>query len=50
MIVLSKIWISTTITNTILIWFISMISLAWGLAFWLWGKELASEILESFKK
>lgn len=38
------------IINTILVWFISMISLAWWLAFWLWWKEIAREILESFKK
>jgi hypothetical protein len=50
MIVLSRIWISTIITDTIFIWFISMVALAWGLAFWLWGRESASEILESFKK
>lgn len=49
MVVLSKVWIENTITNIILIWFISMLSLAWGLAFWLWGKDLAKEILESFK-
>jgi hypothetical protein len=50
MVVLSKIWIATEITYTILIWFISMLSLAWWLAFWLWWKEIAHEILESFKK
>jgi hypothetical protein len=50
MIVLSKIWVATIITNTILIWFISMLALAWWLAFWLWGKDIAEEILESFKK
>jgi len=50
MVVLSKIWIATEITYTILIWFIWMISVAWGLAFWLWWKEIAREILESFKK
>lgn len=48
MVVLSKIWIDNTITNIILIWFISMLSLAWWLAFWLWWKDLAKEILESF--
>jgi len=37
------------IYHTILIWFISMISLAWWLAFWLWWKEVAKDILESFK-
>lgn len=50
MVVLSKIWIATEITNTILIWFISMLALAWGLAFWLGWKEIAHEILESFRK
>jgi len=50
MVVLSKIWIATEITNTILIWFISMLALAWWLAFWLWGKDIAHEILESFRK
>lgn len=50
MVVLSKIWIATEITYTILIWFISMLSLAWWLAFWLGWKDIAHEILESFKK
>lgn len=50
MVVLSKIWIATMITNTILIWFISMLAIAWGIAFWLWWKDLAHEILESLKK
>ncbi len=50
MVVLSKIGIATEITYTILIWFISMLSLAWWLAFWLWWKEIAHEILESFRK
>jgi hypothetical protein len=27
-----------------------MIALAWGLAFWLGWKDIAKEILESFKK
>ena len=38
MVVLSKVWIATEITNTILIWFVSMLALAWWLAFWLWWK------------
>lgn len=38
------------IINTIFIWFISMLSLAWWLAFWLWWKDVAKEILESFRK
>ena len=50
MVVLWKIWISTNITDIILIWFISMLALAWGLAFWLWGRDIAKEILESFRK
>ncbi len=50
MVVLSKIWIATEITNTILIWFVSMLALAWWLAFWLWWKDIAHEILESFRK
>jgi len=50
MAVLSKIWIATEITYTILIWFISMLSIAWWLAFWLGWKEIAKEILESFRK
>lgn len=50
MVVLSKIGIATEITNTILIWFVSMLSLAWWLAFGLWWKEIAHEILESFRK
>jgi len=50
MVVLSKIWIAWEITNTILIWFIWMLAIAWWLAFWLWWKDIAREILESFKK
>lgn len=50
MVVLDKIWIAWEITTTILIWFISMLSIAWWLAFWLWWKDVAKEILESFKK
>ncbi len=50
MMVLSKIGIENQITYTILIWFVSMLSLAWGLAFWLWWKDIAADILESFKK
>lgn len=38
------------IINTILVWFISMLTIAWGLAFGLWGREVAKEILESFRK
>ena len=49
MVVLSQIWIWTDITNIILIWFVWMLSLAWWLAFWLWWKDIAGDILESFK-
>ena len=49
MVVLSLIWIWTDITNIILIWFVWMLSLAWWLAFWLWWKDIARDILESFK-
>ena len=38
------------IINTILVGFISMTTIAWGLAFWLGGKDIAREILESFRK
>lgn len=37
------------IINTIFTWFIAMITIAWGLAFGLWWKDIAKEILESFK-
>ncbi|MDD2871424.1 MAG: hypothetical protein PHS49_05530 [Candidatus Gracilibacteria bacterium] len=50
MAVLSKIGIATEITYTILIGFVSMLALAGGLAFGLGGKDIAAEILESFKK
>lgn len=50
MAVLNRIWIANEITHTILIGFISMLSLAGWLAFWLWWKDIAKEILESFKK
>ena len=50
MVVLSQIWIWTDITNIILIWFVWMLSLAWWLAFWLWWKDIARDILESFKE
>ena len=42
--------VSVFIINTILIWFISMLSLWAGLAFGLWWKDIAREILESFRK
>ena len=50
MVVLNKIWIDSTIINTVLIWFISMLAIAWWLAFWLGWKDIAKEILESFRK
>ncbi len=50
MVVLNKIWIDTQIINTILTWFIAMLTIAGGLAFWLWWKDIAREILESFRK
>lgn len=42
--------VSEFIINIILIWFIWMLALAWGLAFWLGWKDIAHEILESFRK
>lgn len=42
--------VDQTIINTILTWFIAMLTIAWGLAFWLWWKDIAREILESFRK
>jgi hypothetical protein len=50
MIMLPKIWVSTTITDTIFIWSVSMVALAGWLAFGLWWKDVAHEILENFKK
>lgn len=50
MAVLDKVWIATNIIEIILIWFVSMVALAGGIAFGLWWKEVAQEILESFKK
>ena len=42
--------IEKEILNIILIGFISMMSLAWGLAFGLWWKEIAKDILNKFNK
>lgn len=42
--------VSMFIINTILIWFVSMLALAGGLAFGLGWKEVAKDILETFKK
>jgi len=50
MVVLNKIWIDSSIINTVLIGFISMLAIAWWLAFWLGWKDIAREILESFRK
>ena len=36
--------------NIILIGFISMLALAWGLAFWLWWRDMAKDILDKFNK
>ncbi len=49
-VVLGKIWIESNITDIILTWFISMLALAWWLAFGLGWKSIAKEILESFRK
>ncbi len=38
------------IINTIFVWFISTLTIWAWIAFWLWWKEVAREILESFKK
>ncbi len=42
--------VSMFIINTVLIGFVSMIALAGWIAFWLWWREIAKEILETFKK
>ena len=42
--------VDQTIINAILTWFIAMLTIAGWLAFWLWWKDIAREILESFKK
>ncbi|MGE4444393.1 MAG: hypothetical protein AB7E37_05375 [Candidatus Altimarinota bacterium] len=42
--------VSMFIINTVLIGFVSMIALAGGIAFGLGGREIAKEILETFKK
>lgn len=38
------------IIKTVLVWFISMLAMAWWLAFWLGWKNIAKEILEGFRK
>ncbi|PID86423.1 hypothetical protein CSB08_00365 [Candidatus Gracilibacteria bacterium] len=50
MAVLDQVGIATEIINIILVGFISMLSVAGGLAFGLGGKDIAKEILESFRK
>ncbi len=42
--------VDDSIIKIILVWFISMLTIAWGLAFGLWWKGIAKEILESFRK
>ena len=42
--------IDEQILNIILIGFIWMIALAWGLAFWLWWRDMAKDILDKFNK
>jgi hypothetical protein len=42
--------IKDDLLTIIIIWFISMISIAWWLAFGLWWKDLARDILEKFNK
>jgi hypothetical protein len=50
MVVLDKVGIATNIIEIILTGFVAMVTLAWWIAFGLWWKEVAQEILESFKK
>lgn len=50
MAVLDQVWIATEVTATLLNWFIAMLAIAWWLAFWLGWKDVAREILESFRK
>ena len=50
MVALNKVWIDTQIIYTILTWFIAMLTIAWWLAFGLGWKDIAKEILESFRK
>lgn len=38
------------ILNTFFVWFIATVSIWTWLAFWLWGKDVARDILESFRK
>ncbi len=50
MAVLAKVGIATEITTLILTGFVAMLTIAGGLAFGLGGKDIARDILESFKK
>lgn len=50
MVVLDKVGIATNIIEIILTGFVAMVTLAGWIAFGLWWKEVAQEILESFKK
>ncbi len=36
--------------RTFFIWFISLLAIAWWLAFWLWWKDIAKSLLENLKK
>jgi len=42
--------IDKEILNIILIGFVSMVALAWWLAFWLWWRDMAKDILNKFNK
>lgn len=50
MVVLDKVGIATNIIEIILTGFIAMVALAGWIAFGLWWKDVAQEILESFRK
>jgi hypothetical protein len=50
MVVLDKAWIASDIITIILTGFVAMLTLAWGIAFGLGWKDVAHEILESFRK
>jgi hypothetical protein len=50
MAVLYNVWIPANVTDAILNWFVATLTIAWWIAFWLWWKDVAKEILEWFKK
>lgn len=50
MVVLDKAWIASDIIQIILTGFIAMLTIAWWIAFGLGWKDVAREILESFRK